>query len=491
MSAAATLMPGFSGPTLPDWLEARLRGGLAGVCLFAGNIESREQLRELTGAIRAANPFALIAIDEEGGEVTRLYSEVGSPYPGNAVLGRIDDLDLTRSVAAAGGWELRSVGVNLDLAPDVDINSNSGNPVIGTRSFGADPELVARHTAAWVSGLQSTGVAASAKHFPGHGDTSQDSHLALPVVDLDEAALSARELRPFAAAIAAGTLTVMTSHILVPRVDAENPATMSRQILQGILREDLGFTGLIVTDALDMAGASGQIGIPEAAVRALTAGADLLCIGPDNTDAQLRELEDAIEAAVANGRLDRGRVDDAGRRNVELAVGLRESAGSLAVPEWAASGVVPQFPVGSIRSAFDIRAGLTPPERPVVVSIETTANIAVGTSPWGLAAAGYPTIPVGEGGELPDLTARSGGDTFVIVGKDNHRRPWVCEMIDKARQRDPGTVVVDMGWPSDDRLYADIATFGSSRLTARVLADWLDLDNRVATSSTGEGRKTT
>ena len=265
----------------------RLRDGLGGVCLFGPNIESAEQLRALNATLRAANPDAVIAIDEEGGDVTRLFYDRGAPFPGNAVLGRIDDVELTRRVAAAVGAALVATGCTLTFAPDVDVNSNPDNPVIGVRSFGADAELVARHTAAWVDGLQQTGVAASAKHFPGHGDTATDSHLALPVVDLPVETLRARELVPFRAAIAAGSRTIMTSHILLPQLDAEHPATFSARILQGLLRGELGFDGVIVTDALDMAGASGVHGIPEAAVRALAAGCDLLCIGTDNTDDQL------------------------------------------------------------------------------------------------------------------------------------------------------------------------------------------------------------
>ena len=146
--AAATLLPGFVGAELPAWLAERLRGGLAGVCLFGSNIVSRHQLAALVDDIRAANPLAVVAIDEEGGDVTRLYYDVGSPYPGNAVLGRLDDEQFTEHVARTVGWELRSVGIDLDLAPDADVNPNPRNPVIGTRSFGADPARVARHTPA-------------------------------------------------------------------------------------------------------------------------------------------------------------------------------------------------------------------------------------------------------------------------------------------------------------------------------------------------------
>ncbi|HEU4807586.1 MAG TPA: glycoside hydrolase family 3 N-terminal domain-containing protein, partial [Homoserinimonas sp.] len=278
-SPAAVLLPGFIGTTLPDWVVTRLRNGLAGVCLFGDNIESLPQLQLLTEAILEANPFAVIAIDEEGGDVTRIFYDVGSPYPGNAILGRMDDLAYTEAVAVSVGQQLRQAGCTMTFAPDVDVNSNPSNPVIGVRSFGADPALVARHGAAWVRGLQSTGIAVSAKHFPGHGDTAQDSHLALPVVDIPLETLMVRELAPFRAAIAAGAASIMTSHILLPQIDPDAPATLSSRILQGLLRGELGYEGVIVSDALDMAGASAVTGIPEAAVRAIGAGCDLLCIG--------------------------------------------------------------------------------------------------------------------------------------------------------------------------------------------------------------------
>jgi beta-glucosidase-like glycosyl hydrolase len=321
--AAAVLLPGFLGTTLPSWLEARLRAGLAGVCLFGDNVVSRDQLRALTAAITAANPDALIAIDEEGGDVSRLYQSTGSPFPGNALLGRIDDADYTASVATAVALELRDAGVNLNFAPDVDINSNPDNPVIGVRSFGDDASLVARHSAAWVAAHEAAGVAVSAKHFPGHGDTAHDSHLALPVVDLPIAALRDRELLPFAAAIEAGASTIMTSHIMLPQLDALHPATFSSAILGDLLRNELGFTGVVVTDALDMVGASGEIGIPAAAVRAIAAGCDLLCIGTDNSDAQLDEIERAI-AVPARRRPAGGR--GGAERRARSAVGASRRA---------------------------------------------------------------------------------------------------------------------------------------------------------------------
>ena len=222
-----TLLPGFTGTQAPEWVLAELERGLAGVCLFGGNLESPRQLRALTSSLRKAGRTAVIAVDEEGGDVTRLHYAAGSPHPGNAVLGRLGDLGRTFGSAGAIGAELRRAGCTLNLAPVVDINSNPDNPVIGVRSFGADPELVAGHAAAWIRGLQSTGTLACAKHFPGHGDTGQDSHLSLPVLDVPAELLRQRELEPFRMAIAAGTAAIMTSHILVPALDPVNPATFS------------------------------------------------------------------------------------------------------------------------------------------------------------------------------------------------------------------------------------------------------------------------
>ena len=341
----------------------------------------------------------MIAIDEEGGDVTRLFYDRGAPYPGNALLGRIDDPDLTERVARAVGEALVATGCTVAFAPDVDVNSNPDNPVIGVRSFGADPALAARHAAAWVRGLQSTGVAASAKHFPGHGDTATDSHLALPVVDLPLETLRERELVPFRAAIAAGTRTIMTSHILLPRLDAEQPATLSPRIVHGLLRGELGFEGVIVTDALDMKGASGVHGIPEAAVRALAAGCDLLCIGSDNTAEQLDGIVEAIAAAVASGRLPEARVRDAAARVRALgAVGAGRSPRRrrrwTSTPSHTASELARIAAAFEVTDAAHARLAASGPVR-TVVRVDTVANIAVGVAPWGpfavAAAPGEPT----------------------------------------------------------------------------------------------------
>ncbi|WP_308467645.1 beta-N-acetylhexosaminidase [Rathayibacter soli] len=493
---AATLLPGFIGTELPDWLAARLRGGLGGVCIFGQNIRSRTQLRALTDAVYAANPEAIVAIDEEGGDVTRLYHESGSPYPGNAALGRIDDLGYTEEIAQLVGRELRRVGCNLNFAPVVDVNSNPDNPVIGVRSFGATPQRVAAHGAAWTRGLQSAGVAASAKHFPGHGDTATDSHLAMPVVDRSLHQLRQRELVPFAAVIDAGVRTIMTSHILLPQLDPANPATLSRRILGGLLRDELGFDGVIVSDALDMAGASGVDGIPVAAARALAAGCDLLCIGTGNTDEQLDQIVHEIRRAVASGRLTTGRLGEAAGRVVGLAQALQAERAAIQIPDAGPQLAELDRSTARALSAFDADEAAelwreTARGNYSVVRIETAANIAVGAAPWG------PFAEVGADPSRPGNAAFASHPQFValesargvsvpadesnvlVVGRDIHRYAFARDLVDGLRARHSNVLVVDMGWPSDDRRYADVATFGASRLMGRALLCLLDGSSEV------------
>ncbi|TMD00933.1 MAG: glycoside hydrolase family 3 protein, partial [Chloroflexi bacterium] len=211
------LLPGFVGTQPPDWVLRRAAAGLGGVCLYARNVSSTSQLKAMSERLHTENAGLVIAIDEEGGDVTRLEAGTGSSYPGNLALGAVDDFELTRAVAGSIGAELAAAGIDLDLAPVADVNSNPINPVIGVRAFGAEPGLVARQTAAWVEGLQGAGVAACVKHFPGHGATSLDSHLALPVVDEDP---HQGALESFSAAIAVGVRAVMSAHIVVPTIDA-------------------------------------------------------------------------------------------------------------------------------------------------------------------------------------------------------------------------------------------------------------------------------
>jgi beta-N-acetylhexosaminidase len=457
---------------LPSWLRERLRAGLGGVCLFAQNISSPTQLRALTDSIIANNPDAIIAVDEEGGDVTRLYAAAGAPFPGNAVLGRLDDLGTTRDTAAAVGWSLRQAGCTVNFAPCIDINSRSDNPVIGVRSFGSDAERVARHGAAWVAGLQSTGVAATAKHFPGHGDTAQDSHVSLPVVSRSPDELRRQELLPFGAAIDAGCRLIMTSHILLPQLDPEHPATMSRIVLDDLLRGELGFSGVVVSDALDMAGASGAVGRAGAAVAALRAGCDLLCLGTENTDAQLADIEQAVRRAVAEGSLASDRMSNAASRVLGLAQDLRAARLAAGQPPNLAPGWWPGREA-ELAHTFDLQPGSSDwrtraSGRYAIVRLEAEPNIAMGSTPWGPAASTYVISP-----EQSNLPSFQTNQPVLVVGRDIHQHPFAREAVDRLRSADVDALIVDMGWPSDDRRYADVATFGASPLMGRALLAWL------------------
>lgn len=277
------LMLSFEGLTVPhDILTAVERGEVASFCLFGHyNAGSPAQVRDLTAAlIRAAraggHPAPLIGLDQEGGQLMALTDGV-TELPGNMALGATRSPELAEQVGRVLGRELRAMGINLNFAPSADVNVNPANPVVGTRSFGEDPALVADLGAAMIRGMQAEGVAATAKHFPGHGDVSLDSHFDLSVVAHPRARLDAVELRPFRAAIAAGVKAVMSAHVLYPALDAIYPATLSPAILDGLLRHELGFGGLIVTDAMDMAPVA-RYGALESTRMALDAGADLVML---------------------------------------------------------------------------------------------------------------------------------------------------------------------------------------------------------------------
>lgn len=473
--ALGVLMPGFVGTTLPDWLRSLLEDGLGGVCLFGHNVEGPAQIAALTAAISSANQRAIVSIDEEGGDVSRLHQRNGSPFPGNAVLGRIDDIETTRAVASEVGAQLAEVGINLTLAPDADVNSNPHNPVIGVRSFGADPVAVAAHTAAWTDGVQAAGVAACAKHFPGHGDTSSDSHVSEPVLTADLSTLSCRELVPFSAAIEAGAKTIMTSHIRVPALDPDTVATFSRAILGDLLRGRLGFRGVIVTDALDMIGASGTRGIAAASVASIAAGADLLCLGSDNSQCEIDEIVDALMHADLTDELPAGRLADAAGRCLALAdwTADRHQDTSASMDDAVREPVIgARQVIGSFTLSERAEAVLASGPRPVRwVLIEPERNVAVGITPFG---------PFFDGGAVPSLVVPIGsrylaadhvaepGELTVVVGRELHRDDGALAAANTIAARSEA-LIVDMGFAHAELV--DIATFGASRLVGEALLE--------------------
>jgi beta-N-acetylhexosaminidase len=316
------LLVSFSGFELtPDEAEAIARRA-AGVTLYRHlNVESPAQVRALTGALQAAAarlglPTLLVAADHETGQLHAL-GDGATPFAGAMALGAAGDEDLAERVGAAIGAELRAMGVNLVYAPVCDLATNPRNPVVGIRSFGDDPGAVGRLAAATVRGLQSAGVAATVKHLPGHGEPGGDSHLGLPVIESSVDELQARELVPFRAAIAAGARVAMAGHLAVPALTGRRdlPATVTREVVTDLLRHELGFDGVAVSDALDMGGVQGGDGGPDVA-GTLRAGMDLLLCGPDPA-AQAR-----VEARLAGAldELDPGE-RAASRRRVAALVG--------------------------------------------------------------------------------------------------------------------------------------------------------------------------
>ncbi len=293
-------------------LVDELRAG--GVIVFTRNAGTQEELRgtltrlQERAAARGLPPL-FIAIDQEGGRVSRLGPPHFPSAPSARSLGETGDPEQARAAARDTAAQLKDVGINWDFAPVLDVNNNPRNPVIGSRSYGDDPQAVAAMGLAAVRGFQDDGgLLACGKHFPGHGDTETDSHLALPRIAHDRQRLEAVELVPFRAAIAGGLAAVMSAHILFPALDAHLPATLSPRILTGLLRREMDFSGLIITDCLEMQGVARGWGPPEAAVLAVLAGADvLLC---SHTWETQRAVRDALLAAVEAGRIPEARLDE-------------------------------------------------------------------------------------------------------------------------------------------------------------------------------------
>jgi len=291
--------------------------GVGGVIYFRRNLRDADQVEDLTAKLQAASKHPLfVAIDQEGGMVVRLEEGV-TVMPGAMAIGAADDVDLAYEAARLSGAELRSIGINMNFAPCLDVNNNPLNPVIGVRSYGEDPWRVATLGTAAVYGYREGGVIAVAKHFPGHGDTAVDSHHALPVVPHGEERLNEVELLPFRHAIDQKIDAIMTAHVVFPAFEPDNvPATLSKRILTGLLREKLGFGGVIVTDCLEMNAIAETIGVARGAVEAIKAGADLILVS-HRLSRQTAALEAVMEAVLA-GEIPESRIDEAARRVWEL-----------------------------------------------------------------------------------------------------------------------------------------------------------------------------
>ncbi|MGG7464330.1 glycoside hydrolase family 3 protein [Plantibacter sp. YIM 135347] len=505
------LWPGFLGRSAPEWLLRELDGGLAGVVYFGQNIgPDAAETAALSATLREHRPGILIGVDEEGGNVTRLETRTGSTLPGHAQLGALDDVEVTKAVGVEIARRLREVGTNVALAPVADVNTNPLNPVIGNRSFGSTGALVARHTAALVEGLQSAGVAACVKHYPGHGDTASDSHLSLPRIELPLEDIEREHQPPFQAAIDAGVASVMTAHIVVPALRqaqgpdesvtelvalrqaqgpdesvtelVEVPATLNPVALDRLRAS--GFDGAIISDALDMAAIRSTVGSGHGGVLALRAGVDLLCIGnPSNLGPKMgattdeddyREVFDAVYEAILDGSLDRAIVERAAERVRVLSAGLAD----VPLPE-------AQSFSGTIDDVITVTGDVTiDADSVTILDLRNRPTFAVASAadPFVDALSERFTVirvPVGE--SLADgvataldsaLDALDAADGLVVVTDQRSIAGPQDDAVGRIAERRPDAVLVGVGLPATlPTELASIDCLAASRLSADRVRD--------------------
>ncbi|HEX3550731.1 MAG TPA: beta-N-acetylhexosaminidase [Candidatus Elarobacter sp.] len=492
--ARGVLCVGFHGSTAAeaplDELRALQPGGIT---LFARNAGTYEEVRALITALRATgDPPPLITVDQEGGRVERLRDGVAA-LPSAMAVGATGDVALARRLGALVGRDLARLGVSVDLAPVADLALHHDSRVIGTRAYGDDPERVAAFTGAFARGLEGAGAAAVLKHFPGHGSTGDDSHVGLPHVTVDEATLRARDLVPFARAIAAGDASiVLTAHVVVEALDPQRPATLSRAILTGLLRGELGFEGVIATDCLEMDAIAAGIGTVEGAVASLAAGADLLLISHHLDLA--RAAADAIAAAVEDGRLPFARLHDAHAR----VRALRERL--AAAPPAADEDDDENAPLEAAQRAVTSLAGdprLRPGRAVTVISFEGTIadHAARSGAPartyeapslsgalrrrgWKSELMRVPLEPAAEDLELLLEHVTALGDReFVVMTRDAHLAPAQQRAVARILDAAPDALVVSARTPFDARLWPAarrvVCLYGDSAIAFEGAADVL------------------
>ncbi|CAJ59549.1 putative Beta-N-acetylglucosaminidase precursor [Frankia alni ACN14a] len=446
--------------------------GLGGVVLFdaagAGpgalpdNVIAPGQVLGLTAGLQGAAAIPLlVAADQEQGPVMRIRDGVTllPDAMAQGASGRVED---ARDAARVTGTDLRALGINVDFAPDADVNTNPANPVIGERSFGDDPAAVARLTAAAVSGFASAGVAAAPKHFPGHGSTSVDSHLDLPVVASSRERLDAVDLAPFRAAVAAGAPMVMVGHLLATALDGGSPASLSPSVVTSLLRRELGFDGVVVTDALNMAAITRRYSPGEAAVRAVLAGDDLLLMPP-----RLVEARDGLLAALRSGRIPAGRIDESARRVLRLKWRLAHASPAPAGDGPAVAARVASRSVTLLTQdcgILPLRAGA-----PVTVAGSSTAaaRLRAALAARGVVAPAPGTTAPPPGGSAaagPGGAAETAPVTIVLAGGAG-----------PPARTGPGTVVVSTATPYHPPTAAAawLATYSADPASLAALADVL------------------
>ncbi|MBK3577418.1 glycoside hydrolase family 3 protein [Streptomyces sp. MBT65] len=469
-AAHRCLVAGFDGTTtVPDTLKALIDRGLGGVILFTRNVRDAEQVRRLTDELRALRPDLLVAIDNEGGDIGHLVSAGAPGVPGSYALGVVDDPALTARCADALAGHLATLGITASYAPVADLQHQPRNPIVRTRSFGADPDLAARHLRAWITATDTRGIASCAKHFPGHGGTITDSHhgIAIDPRPHDELLV---DLAPFRAAIAAGVPMLMSAHVVFPALDANRPATLSRRILGDLLRLELGFDGVVVSDALEMKAIADAYGEAAGARIALAAGADQVIVAVPDLEVTLG-CRDAVLDALHSGVLAEDRVWEAAGR-------VRRLAERYATPRRAVAAWDADAGLEAARRAVRTRT-LPPPLRGAhVVDLFPaphpalnwggedllTELRAIDPTATGTALNTEPADPAA----LVDGILRAGAP-LVVATTDAGLHPWQARLRDTLAARRPDAVLIDTGLPEGGAL----CSYGRGRVNLRAVAEVL------------------
>lgn len=447
------LSPGFGGTEIPQYIREYLNQGLGGITLFGSNTPDLESAAALIKQIRAINPYCIISIDEECGDVTRLWAKSGSPFPSPYVLGRVSDATFTESVFQQLGANLSQLDIDLTFAPVLDLAISKDNPIVGVRSFGSSPALVSSQGAAAVRGLAKAGISTAPKHFPGHGKTSADSHLDLPTIEASLQELMSDDLLPFVAAIKEGAPAIMMGHLLVPAVDSL-PASLSSVWINEILRDKLNFTGVVVTDALDMGALGGLENIHRSSIAAIRAGANLLCLsGISDQSKILTDILTLAESELSDEDLNK--ISDSKQKIRSL---RRNASVTSSLVDLDTSRIARGFEViGNPK----LEAGST-----AVMSLGATPTIASGSISWGLEASltlrGHP------------ITEFDTAKNQIVQFRDAWRDEKVLDRLLMLRTNHPNAIFVDFGWPTTS-FTADnlIRAFGATRAHADAVAQHL------------------
>lgn len=474
------LVAGFDGTTgVPHTLKRLIDRGLGGVILFTRNVRDADQVRRLTDELRALRPDLLVAIDNEGGGIGHLVAAGAPEVPGSYALGVVDDPDLTARCADALAGHLASLGITVSYAPVADLQHHPDNPIVRTRSFGADPDLAARHLRAWITATEARGVASCAKHFPGHGGTVTDSHHEMAVDRRSYDELRA-DVEPFRAAVAAGVPMLMSAHVVYPALDPERPATLSRRILGDLLRHDLGFDGVLVSDALEMKAIADRYGEAAGARLALAAGADQVIVAVPDLATTLA-CRDAVLDALRDGMLPEERVREAAGRVRKLAERYAGAVGEGAVEAWdagagldAARRAVRGTLLGAGAGGFGSAPGayvvdLFPPPHPalnwggedLLSEVRAVDPTAVGMA--------LNEAPVDPGALVAGILRRAAGVPLVVATSDAGLYPWQRELREALVAGRGDAVRVDTGLPEGGTL----CSYGRGSVNLRALAEVL------------------